>query len=59
MTVTTGTSGKSQAELIYELQQRQKSRFNLGVNLSWVVLLALLAFAFSGIQLNHNHPVRL
>lgn len=52
MTVTTGTSGKSQAELIYELQQRQKSRFNLGVNLSWVVLLALLAFAFSGIQLN-------
>ena len=52
MTVTTGTSGKSQAELIYELQQRQKSRFNLGVNLSWVVLLTLLAFAFSGIQLN-------
>ena len=52
MTVTTGTSGKSQAELIYELQQRQKSRFNLGVNLSWVVLLTLLAFTFSGIQLN-------
>lgn len=42
--------GKSQAELIYELQQRQRVRFNLGVNVSWVILLALLAFAFSGVR---------
>ncbi len=42
--------GKSQAELIYELQQRQRVRFNFGVNVSWVILLALLAFAFSGVR---------
>ena len=41
---------KSQAELIFELQQRQRTRFNLGVNISWVVLLSLLFFAFSGIR---------
>jgi len=41
---------KSQADRIYELQQRQKQRFNLGVNISWVVLFALLLFVFSGIR---------
>ncbi len=41
---------KSQADLIFELQQRQQRRFNLGVNVSWVVLLALLIFVFSGLK---------
>jgi len=48
MSATAQVSQKSQAELIYELQQQQKMRFSLGVNISWVVLLALLFFAFSG-----------
>ena len=47
----TKTAGqKSQAELIYELQQRRKRRFNNGVYISWAVLLGLLLFAFSGIE---------
>jgi polar amino acid transport system permease protein len=48
MTATAKVSEKSQAELIYELQQQQRFRFNLGVNVSWIVLLAVLFFAFSG-----------
>jgi polar amino acid transport system permease protein len=51
--------GKSQAELIYELQQRQKLRFNLGVNVSWIALLGLLIFAFSGVRFDFlGLPVR-
>jgi polar amino acid transport system permease protein len=50
MSATAEYSGKSQAELIYELQQQRKLRFNLGVNISWGVLLALLFFAFSGVR---------
>lgn len=41
---------KSQADLIFELQQQQQRRFNLGVNISWAVLLALLIFIFSGLE---------
>lgn len=44
--------GKSQAELIYELQQRRRRQFALGVNTSWAVLLGLLFFLFSGFQFN-------
>ena len=51
MSTSAEVSGKSQAELIYELQQRQRVRFNLGVNISWVILLSVLLFFFSGIQL--------
>ncbi|MCI0398990.1 MAG: amino acid ABC transporter permease [Chloroflexi bacterium] len=43
---------KSQAELIYEMQQRRKTRFIMGVNVSWVVLLLSLLFLFSGIHFN-------
>jgi len=51
--------GKSQAELIYELQQRQRVRFNFGVNVSWIILLALLAFAFSGVRFDFlGIPIR-
>jgi polar amino acid transport system permease protein len=50
MNATAEVSEKSQAELIYELQQQQRLRFSLGVNISWVVLLALLFFAFSGVR---------
>ncbi len=51
MSTSAEVSGKSQAELIFELQQRQKNRFNLGVNISWIVLLTLLLFFFSGVRL--------
>jgi polar amino acid transport system permease protein len=50
MSVTVGTADKSQADLIYEMQRRKRRRFNMGVNVSWVVLLAVLVFAFSGIE---------
>ena len=44
------TSSERQAELIYQRQQRQNVRFKRGVIISWVVLLALLLFAFSGVN---------
>ncbi len=50
MSVTTKSTGKSQAELIYELKQRQKLTFKLKVYFSWAVLFALLLFMFSGIS---------
>jgi polar amino acid transport system permease protein len=42
--------GKSQAELIFELKQRQQNRFQRGVWTSWAVLLAVLILAFSGLN---------
>jgi polar amino acid transport system permease protein len=42
---------RSQAQQIYELQRRRRQRFSLGVNISYVVLFALLLYAFSGLQL--------
>lgn len=42
---------RSQAQQIYELQRRRRHRFNLGVNISYIVLFALLLYAFSGLQL--------
>ena len=48
--MTEEPSAKSQADLIYALKQRQKRQFNLGVNISWVVLFALLLFVFSGVH---------
>ncbi len=50
MSVTAKPTGKSQAELIYELKQHQKLIFKLKVYLSWAVLFALLLFMFSGIS---------
>jgi polar amino acid transport system permease protein len=44
------TSSESQAERIYQRQQRQNVRFKRGVIISWAVLLALLLFAFSGVN---------
>ena len=46
------TPRKSQTELIYERQQRQIFRFNLGVRISWAVLITVLLFAFSGVSFN-------
>jgi polar amino acid transport system permease protein len=40
--------GKTQADLIFELQQRRKFRFDLWVKVSWLAILGLLLFAFSG-----------
>jgi polar amino acid transport system permease protein len=42
---------RSQAQQIYELQRRRRQRFNLGVNVSYIVLFALLFYAFSGLQI--------
>src|SRR5262245_59292344 len=44
---------KPQAELLYEAQVRKARLFRLYVTVSWLVLLSLLIFLFSGpIQLN-------
>lgn len=50
MSATAETVGKSQAELIFELQQRRKFIFAVSVNLSWLVILGLLLFLFSGLS---------
>ena len=52
MSVAAEQVGKSQAELIFELQRRRRFLFNLNVNLSWIVLLGLLVFMFSGLRFN-------
>lgn len=39
---------QSQADQIFELQQRQQRRFRLGVHISWAVLFVLLLLVFSG-----------
>jgi polar amino acid transport system permease protein len=39
---------KTQAELIFEAQLRRNRRFRMNVILSWILLLLILAFMFSG-----------
>jgi polar amino acid transport system permease protein len=43
-------SGKTQAQLIQELQQRTRRNFTLSVAVSWVAMLAILLFVFSGLK---------
>ncbi len=43
---------KSQAELIFEAQQRKERRFRSNVGLSWGILLIILVFLFTGEKLN-------
>ena len=50
MNHTSGSDFKSQSELIEELKKRQQFRFQLGVYLSWLSLLIILLFAFSGLE---------
>jgi polar amino acid transport system permease protein len=50
MSVVAQHAGKSQAELIYEIQKRRQFMFSLNVTLSWIVLLGILAFIFSGVS---------
>jgi polar amino acid transport system permease protein len=42
--------GKSQSELIQQRQRRSRIRFGVGVQLSYLVLFALLLFLFSGLR---------
>jgi len=49
---STMAAPKSQADLIYELQVRAKRRFSIGVIISWIVMLAFLAFLFSGVRIS-------
>ena len=44
--------GKSQADLIYDLQQRKRRNFRIGVYVSWAVILAIMILAFSGLEVN-------
>lgn len=43
---------KSQAQIIYEAQVRLDRNFSFGVLASWLVLLAFVAFLFSGIRVS-------
>jgi polar amino acid transport system permease protein len=52
MSVVAQPAGKSQAELLYQLQRRRRYRFNLNVILSWLVLLGIMVFLFSGVSFN-------
>jgi len=45
------TLTKSQADLIHEQQERTRRVFGLQVAVSWLILLGLLAFLFSGVRL--------
>jgi polar amino acid transport system permease protein len=42
---------KTQAQLLYEQHQRAQQRFTIGVAVSWLALLLLLAFLFSGLRI--------
>jgi len=65
MTTTTATSQpttapvKTQAQLIYELQQRRKRLFTTQVTISWVILLAFLTFLFSGAEIGPLSAIQL
>ncbi len=48
---------KSQAELLYEAQQRKQNQFRRNVILSWVALLLFLIFLFSGIEIKSGDGV--
>ena len=45
---------KSQADLLFEAQQRKQARFRLNVILSWISLLLFLVFLFSGVELKSS-----
>jgi polar amino acid transport system permease protein len=53
MAVQASNAGKtkSQADLIYEMQRRAKRKFLVGVIISWIVMLAILALLFSSINI--------
>jgi polar amino acid transport system permease protein len=51
MSVVTGNQAaapKSQADLLYEAQQRKVQQFRMFVAISWILLLAFLIYLFSG-----------
>jgi len=48
--VQTQPPPKTQAQLIYEQQQRAQRQFTLSVGISWGILFLLLGFLFSGVQ---------
>lgn len=50
---------KSQADLIYETQQRKELQFKANVALSWIVLLIVLLFLFSGQSFLGINTIRL
>lgn len=52
ITRSPGNEPKSQADLIFEAQQRLKQRFGTNVAISWIVMLAFLLFLFSGINIS-------
>ncbi len=52
MTVASNSAEKSQAQLIYEMNQRRQYLFRFNVYLAWLVLFGILILMFSGIRFN-------
>lgn len=48
---------KSQAELLFEIQQRKERHFRANVALTWVLLLLLLLFIFSSLEIRSAHGI--
>ncbi len=48
---------KSQAELLYEAQQRKQNQFRRNVILSWASLLGFLLFLFSGLEIKSGDGI--
>jgi len=46
---------KSQADLLFEAQQRKQNQFRAQVGLSWILLLLFLLFLFSGIEIKSEN----
>jgi polar amino acid transport system permease protein len=51
MAATAGVEGKTQAEAIFELRRQRQRRFQLNVTVSWLAILFVLFFLFSGLRL--------
>src|SRR5690349_5795980 len=51
---SSSTPPKTQAQLIMEQQRRARRAFTTNVSLSWVALLLILFFLFSGLELSSN-----
>ena len=48
---------KSQADLLFEAQQRKQNQFRVNVIFSWIALLLFLIFLFSGVELKSSQGV--
>jgi len=51
MSKSEGSEPKTQAQLLFEAQQRKVKQFRINVAVSWIILLVVLLVTFSGVKL--------